>query len=144
MPIKEKPTIVIKREVSFIEILCGVVIIFFAFMGALSAYKNSMDKTISQQYSAKAFNLSKEKLDEIMKDRSLHGYRYINNGSYQNPEKLTGENTGFVRHIDIYEVKESDLLTAQAGSDYKRVNVTTSWGPTPEQSVSISTLVTNH
>ena len=144
MPIKEQPKIVIKRGVSFIEILCGVIIIFFAFFGAVSAYQKKVQDSISQQYAARAFELSQAKLNDIVADKRSRGYRYINNLSYPETETLTGKDVGFVRRIDIFEVKSSDLVTAQAGSDYKRIVVSTSWGVNPDQNVSVSSLVTNH
>lgn len=144
MPIKEQPKIVIKRGVSVIEILCGVVIIFFAFFGAVSAYQKKVQDSISQQYAARAFELSQARLNDIVSDKGTKGYRHINNLSYPEIETLSGKDVGFVRRIDIFEVKGSDLVTAQVGSDYKRIVVSTSWGVNPDQNVSVSSLVTNH
>ncbi len=144
MPLKENPKIVVKRGISFVEIVCGMIIISFAFMGAISAYQKRNQDKISQQYAAKAFELSQKKLDAIMGDKRIRGYRYITNMNYPPEELLKGSDVGFVRRIDIYEVKDSDLMTAQAGSDYKRIVVSTSWGVNPDQNVSVSSLVTNH
>lgn len=144
MPVIESHKIIVKRGVSAIEILCGIIIIFFAFFGAVSAYQKKVQDSVSRQYASRAFELSQEKLNAVIQDKTNNGYRAISNMNYPEVETLSGQDTGFVRRINIYEVKSSDLITAQAGSDYKRIVVSTSWGTSPDQNVSVSSLVTNH
>ena len=84
--------------------------------------------------------LARERLEQIIFDRSMRGYAYVVNVNYPASETLTGDFSPFTRATQILEVSSANLTTASNGSGYKRATVTISW--TGGNSIQLETLVT--
>lgn len=134
-----------KRNKGFtlLELLLAMVIMAVGMLGIMALFQNASRGALQADLNGEAIVLAREKLEEIIMDKIRDGYDALDGSSYPQ-ETFTGDFSPFVRSTSIEEVAEGDLSTPQAGSGYKRVEVTVSWGSGPSTSISVPTVVARY
>lgn len=131
---------------TLIEVVLSTLILSIAMFGNVMLVQNISMASVNSNYQIVACQLANEKLETIIADNSLQGqqYDYINSNNYPNEALALGNQNGFFsRQVNIAEVAD-DLVTPQAGSKQKRVEVKVTWGNQAHQQVVLSTLITNY
>ncbi|MBT3182323.1 MAG: type II secretion system protein [Deltaproteobacteria bacterium] len=116
-----------QKGFTIIELLLAVVIISTGLVGIMSLFDNATRGAMQLDLNVIAANLAHEKLEEIVLDKVTNGYATLSDASYSFENPVTDFNA-YTRNVTITEVDPQDLSTTQAGSGYKRVDVTVSWG----------------
>lgn len=128
---------------SFFELVLAIVLLSVGLFGGMVVFENASLKHTSNDTRVIGSKLATEKLEQILADKTFKGYSYIIAANYPN-ETLTGGYAGYSRSTTITEVAASDLTTTSAGSGYKRVDVTTTWGTISSDNLTISSVVTSY
>lgn len=134
------------RGFTIIEVVLSTLVMGIIFLGNVLLVQNVSVANVNSTYQITASQLANEKLEAIIADNSLQAgqYSYIDAVNYP-PETLNyGTQTGFFdRSVSIAEVAD-DLLSPQAGSKLKKVDVTVTWGSAPHERVVLTTLITDY
>jgi type IV pilus assembly protein PilV len=136
----------IKKQLGFtlIEVLLTCIILGTGLFGLMILYANSMDRVVDSDINLVATYLARERLEQLISDKVHNDYSTVINTTYTTSEVVTAGNHSFTRSFNIYEVDPADLVTPQADSGYKRIDMTVSWGAEPTQTMTIPTIVTDY
>ncbi|MBX7149266.1 prepilin-type N-terminal cleavage/methylation domain-containing protein [bacterium] len=132
-----------QKGFTFIEAILTAVLLAVGLTGGYAMMQNSIDHSLDNDHLVIGSQLANEKLQMIIADKTFVGYSSITQNNYQQ-ETLSGSYRGFTRSTSVTEVSSSDLSTPQAGSGYKKVEVTVRWGNDTGQQVKVSTMLANH
>lgn len=137
-----------KRGFTLIEVMLTMIVIAGGLFAIMVFYNNAARDVVKGDMNLIAGYLAREKMEWFLM-RRYEPCLYLSNGYndsalISNTENITYGGYQFTRSWVIYLVDPTDLTTQLDGSDYKRINVTVSWGPNIEQKVSVSTIITNY
>lgn len=122
------------------EALFTLFVITFGTLGLFNLFTNVLSASIQNQTTTIAIHLAEEQLEKVMHDRVVQGYDWVDNSRYTSPESITLNGVAYVRTTNIYEVSRTDLITPQANSRVKRVDITVT-SPVVPQVIPLSTLL---
>ena len=126
---------------TFVEVTLASLLFLAGMLGVFSVFYNVNQSAMGGQMTLTGMGLCEERLEQIIADKVTRGYAFVTNANYPVAENLAGNFQGFTRTTNIHEVTSNDLTTDQAGSGYKKVDVTVSWGNAASERVNASTLV---
>jgi Tfp pilus assembly protein PilV len=129
-----------QKGLSMLEAVLGVLVISVGFLGMIPLMTSATANTLSSDHNVTSTFLGEELAETLIADKRFRGYNYIVNANYP-AQQMTGNLSQYRRSVNITEVNATDLTTPQAGSGYKRIDVTVTWNST--QSVLTTTLLTN-
>lgn len=130
-----------QRGISLLEAVLGVMLMGFAFAGAMPIFNHATAKATKTDHFTAATYYANEKLENIMADKEFQGFDSISDDNYA-AETIPG--TNYFRSVAVTEVNSNDLSTEEAGSGYKKVVVTVVWGEGQNEQISVTTLLTNY
>lgn len=129
---------------TLIEVLLTMVIISVGLFGLMVLYHNSARDVMEGDINLMAVYLARERMEKLVDDKVFHGYAYVVNDNYDTSADVTVGNHLFTRSFNIYEVTRDDLVTPEAATGYKRIDMTVSWGGGGGQNITISTLLADY
>ncbi|MBI2092690.1 MAG: prepilin-type N-terminal cleavage/methylation domain-containing protein [Deltaproteobacteria bacterium] len=129
---------------TLIEAVLTIVIISSGLFGMMLLFDNITRGAIEGDMNITASYVAREKLEQMVFDKVYKGYDYVQNGNYNINEPVLVGNHNYTRQTNIYEVSKADLTTAEAGSGFKRIDMTVLWGSSATQKITESTLLTNY
>ena len=132
-----------QKGFTFIEAILTTVLLACGLSGGYAMMHNSINYSLDNDHLVIGSQLANEKLQEVIADKTFTGYDAITQNNYQQ-ESLNGAYSGFTRTTTVTEVDPADLTTLDAGSGYKKVDVTVSWGNENGQTVEVSTMLSDH
>jgi len=134
------------RGFTLIEILLTVAVVGVGLIGVLYAYTAATRNAVSAERAVVASFLAREKMEEIIADRSLLGYGAVLSKEYSDG-RLPSPFSAFTRSVRIIEVDpDADIgsdsfLDPLPGSGYARVTVEVGYG---DGSVKLETLIADY
>lgn len=128
---------------TFMELLLTIVVIASGMIGVMALFENATRGALQADLNGIATNLAHEKLERVVLDKARLGYATINDTMYPD-EAMTGDYNVFSRRTRVTEVSGTDLSTALAGSGYKRIEVTVSWGTGSNRQIMIPTVLSSY
>lgn len=105
-------------------------------------FDNVTNNAMQSDMNVTATYLARERLEQIAFDKTYRGYAAITNARYGTSENVSVGGKNYIRELNIYEVNKIDLITAENGSGFKRVDVTVKWGTGTAQRITETTLFT--
>lgn len=132
-----------RRGFTLIELLVVIIVIAVGLMGIMALFENALRGAFHADLNLIAANLAREKLERIVMDKAISGYDSLDGLNYPD-ETFSGDLSVFSRDTLITEVSSADLETAQAGSGYKRIDVTVTWGAAASQRITIPTVLASY
>lgn len=132
-----------KAGFTLIELLLTIVVLGLGMMGVMALFENATRGALQADLNVIAVNLAHEKLERIVLNKVQNGYAALNSSSYPN-ETFTGDYSVYARQTAITEVSSTDFATPQAGSGYKRVEVTVSWGSGASKQIVVPTVLASY
>ena len=108
---------------SFIEAILAVVIIGIGIVGLMNLFQRTVSQGLVSDRAVQASQLAHERLERIIADKKGRGYDFITMANYPAIESFTGAFAPFTRTLSIQEVRDSDLMTPQPNTGYKRITV---------------------
>lgn len=130
-----------QKGLSMLEAVLGVLVISVGFLGLIPLMSSATANALSSDHNVTSTFLGEELAETLIADKQFRGYNYIVNANYP-AQQMTGNLSQYRRSVNITEVNQTDLTTPQAGSGYKRIDVTVTWNSS--QSVVTTTLLTNY
>ena len=127
---------------TLIEVLLTVMVVGVGLFGLMTLYHNAARNVMEGDVNMAATYLAREWLEQLVADKVSQGYGYVINANYVTSASVTVGNHIFTRSFNIYEVNASDLITPEAGTGYKRIDMTLTWGTGATQSITTPTLIT--
>jgi Tfp pilus assembly protein PilV len=127
----------------FVELILTMLVLSIGLASGYVLMDNSLSNSVTGDADVVASQLANEKLEQIISDKSFGGYDALAEGDYP-PETLDAPYQNYSRQVDIYEVNPTDMSTAEAGSGYKKVTVSVTWGNHDYETVNVVTLLTNY
>lgn len=136
----------LKKKLGFtlIEVLITCAIIAGGLFGLMVLYSNSSQTVMEADINLMATYLARERLEQLVSDKAHFGYDSVVNDTYETTETVSVGDHYFTRSFSIYEVNKDDLLTAEADSGFKRIDMTISWGMAADQLINLSTVITDY
>ena len=128
---------------TLIELLLTIVVISVGLLGIMALFENASRGAMLADLNVVGASLAHEKLELIVIDKVRNGYALLGDPAYSD-ETFSGDLSVYTRRTVITEVSGSDFQTPAAGSGYKKVNVTVSWGAEASQRISVSTVLSNY
>lgn len=138
-----KKTLSNQKGFTFIEAILTSVLLSMGLMGGFAMMENATAHSLNNDFLVMGSQLANEKIEEIIADKTFQGYSVVTDAVYPD-ESLLAPYSGFSRSVSVQEVSSTDLTTPEAGSGYKRVDVTVSWGSAPGEQVEVSTMLSNY
>lgn len=129
---------------TIIELVLAIVIISVGLFGMMALFNNVTRGVMEGDMNIIATFLGREKLEQLVADKVYRGYAYIINSNYTTNENLTVGSYNFNRQFSIYEVSKTDLITALAGSGFKRIDMTIKWGEDANQRITMPTVLASY
>lgn len=133
-----------RRGFTLIEAIAAVVILALAVPPMLWSLGEAQVQRANATLASQARWLATEKIEDIIADRhsATRDYGYVVNANYAAEATVSGF-TAFSRSVSIVE-RAADLVSA--GTGYKVVTVTVSWGDarSVSRSLTLSTVVTDY
>ncbi|MBU0505398.1 MAG: type II secretion system protein [bacterium] len=133
------------RGLTLIEATLAIAIIGAGMIGMMYSFTGGSRSSVMADQTIIAANLAKEKIDEIVADRTINGYPATITTSYTDGPIYSI----FSRTVTITEVDPDDdddvddFLDASPGSGYARVTVAVTWTGSTEK-VQMSTLIAEY
>jgi len=131
------------RGFTLIELLLSVIVISVGLVGIMTLFDNATRGAMQLDLNTTASALAHEKLEQVIFDKWRNGYSSIDSSDYPT-EGFSGDLGIYTRSTSITEVSNSDFTTLEAGSGYKRVEVTVSWGSEASERIVIPTVVSSY
>jgi len=133
-----------KKGFTLIEVVLTILIISIGLFGMMVMFDNVTRGAMESDMNVVATYLAREQIEKITYDKVYNGYAWVTLARYTTPENLTIGGSNLVRETSVYEVAKSDLLTAEGGSGFKRIDVTVSWGTGTDQRITEATLLADY
>ena len=118
-------------------------IICVALTMAMLRFERAAREAASVDMFVIAANLARERVEDVVAGKLAHGYEWIESARFEN-DILSGRFALLDRDVIISEVARDDFITLQAGSGYKRVEVSVTWGKGPGERVVFSTVLSDY
>lgn len=128
---------------TLIELLLTIIVISTGLVGIMALFENATRGAMQADLNVIAANLAHEKLEQVVLKKWRDGYASLNSTIYPD-EGFAGDLSVYSRNTAVAEVSSSDFSTPQAGSGYKRIDVTVKWGDDASQRVSIPTVLSSY
>lgn len=132
-----------QKGFTFLEAILTTTLLSFGFWGGYAIFQNAIHHTVAQDFRLIATELASEKIELITADRTFQGFYSITTANYP-AETLQGDFSGFTRSVQITEVNPANFTSPQSGSGYKRIDVLVNWGNAANESVIISTVLSDY
>ena len=130
------------RGFTLIEVVLTIVVISIGLVAMMLLFDNVTHNAMQSDMNMTATYLARERLEIIAFDKVYSGYDSIKNARYGTSENVNVGGKNYIRELNIYEVNKFDLITAEQGSNFKRVDVTVKWGNEGSQKITETTLFT--
>ena len=113
---------------TLVEVIMCMIVMAVALPPLLNVFAEGASEAIAPLQVARANWLSIEKVEDVLADRfsTTRGWSYLINSNYPTETNATGF-TNYTRSVTITEVSGTDLITPQAGSDFKRIDIDVTW-----------------
>lgn len=129
---------------TLIEAVLTIIIISVGLFAMMLLFDNVTRGAMEGDLATTSTYLVRERLERMVFDKVYRGYNYVVTNNYPASETVLVGNQSYTRQISILEVSKGNLSAGQAGSGYKRIDVTVTWGTGATQRVNEATLVTNY
>lgn len=133
-----------KTGFTLVEVLLTIVIISTGLFGLMSLFNNATRDVMAGDINLMATYLAQERLEQLISDKVYLGYDYVVNENYTTSAPASVGNNFFTRSFNIYEVGSGDLITPEADTGFKRIEMTVSWGLSAGERITIPTLITDY
>jgi len=128
-----------KSGFTLIETVLAMIVLAIGIFGTMHLFYQTADRAFDTDIAIRATSLARDRLEQVIFGKKMNGYASVNATNYPPTESLTGNYSGLTRTTSILEVNPTNLVSAQNGSEYKRVTVTVAWNG---GSITLDTLVT--
>lgn len=131
-----------KKGFTFIEAILTLLILSGGILGILALFQQNVSRFNESEVLLSASYLAQEKMEQIIHDKKRQGYNFVIIDNYLSPEDLDSEGyPGYSRTLTIEEVRDTDLITPQNGTGYKRITVSVT--PPGYPAITLITLITS-
>lgn len=127
---------------TLVEVVLTIVVISIGLFGMMFLFDNVTRGAMEGDMNVAATYLARERMENVVFDKVYRGYDWVVNNRYPISESVSVNGQVYLRELSIGEVNKTDLTTAGAGSGFKRVNITVSWGTGAFQRITETTLIT--
>lgn len=132
-----------QKGFTLVESVMAMVVLSIGLWGGLATFTNATASSINSDSQVLGSQLAAQALEEVFIDKNENGYNSIVSENYPSAT-LSAPYTAYTKSVAINEVDPADMQTSQAGSGYKRVDVTITWGDAYAENVTVSTVFSNY
>ncbi|HPW45610.1 MAG TPA: type II secretion system protein [bacterium] len=128
---------------SLLESVLIMVVVGIAFFGFGYLFGNLTQEALKADLTVVAVKLSREKMEEIVQAKADGGSSGYASVVSQGASSVNSGSWQFSRSVNVNYVNPSDMSQSVIDTGYKKVQVTTSWGGSAGEAVTLTTLVTD-
>ncbi|MCP5464066.1 MAG: type II secretion system protein [Deltaproteobacteria bacterium] len=132
-----------QKGMTLIESTLTIMILAIGFLPTVTLMQSFMKKHVVPGYETEAYLLAKDRLEEVLVDKSFDGFSSVESELYST-DVVTQNGMNYTRTVNVLEVSSSDLSTPEVDSGVKLVTVQVSFDVGSEKTIQVQSVVTDY